>query len=170
MRGKVISSAMLGAAAAFMLPSSALADDRICRGTLGAITVDNLKVPAGATCKLNRTRVEGNVIVNRKATLRADRIRVDGNVQAEGAALVRVVDSTVGGSIQLEQGRGGAALRNRVEGDIQLFSNRGAFTVTANQVDGNLQCKSNKPRPTGWPQRRRGQQGRPVRSTLSVRH
>ena len=55
MRARILFVAALGAAAALTLPSSALADERICRGTLGRITVDNLKVPAGATCKLNRT-------------------------------------------------------------------------------------------------------------------
>jgi len=36
-----------------------------------------------------------------------------------------------------------------VGSDIQLFANDGAFVVVANRVDGNLQCKSNTPAPTG---------------------
>ena len=37
---------------------TAEAGDRTCRGTLGAITVDdNLLVPRGATCVLNGTNV-----------------------------------------------------------------------------------------------------------------
>jgi hypothetical protein len=39
---------------------SASADDTVCTGSLGAITVVNLIVPAGATCALNGTQVEGN--------------------------------------------------------------------------------------------------------------
>jgi hypothetical protein len=33
----------------------AIAEERVCRGTIGATTVDNLRVPSGATCKLNGT-------------------------------------------------------------------------------------------------------------------
>ena len=47
----------------------ALAEERTCRGTLGAVTVDNLRVPAGATCTLNGTNVKGTVKVERNATL-----------------------------------------------------------------------------------------------------
>jgi hypothetical protein len=61
----------------------------------------------------------------------------------------RAVKSRVGGSIQLEQGGGGKLLRNVVDSDIQLFSNDGRFTVRGNVVGGNLQCKSNEPRPIG---------------------
>jgi hypothetical protein len=33
-------------------------EERVCRGSLGAITVDNLRVPQGATCTLQDTRVQ----------------------------------------------------------------------------------------------------------------
>jgi hypothetical protein len=142
--------ATLGVLAAVVV-AEASAGDRICRGTLGAISVDdNVRVPSGATCRLNRTRIDGNVLVSRNATLYASRARVDGNVQAGGGAtLVSVLDSTVEGSIQLKQGKRSVLERNTVGGDIQLFSNRAASVVTANRVDGNLQCKSNRPAPTG---------------------
>jgi hypothetical protein len=73
--------------------SAALADERVCSGSIAAETVDDLRVPSGATCKLNGTTVEGNAIVQANATLRARMARVDGNVQGENAE--RVV---VGGS------------------------------------------------------------------------
>jgi hypothetical protein len=141
--------ASLAALAALVGAPVASADERSCRGTLGAITVDNLRVPQGATCVLNGTKVKGTITVQRKATLRATKVRVVGNVQAENHKYVDVRSSTVGGSIQIKQGGGSTVVGNKVTGDIQYFSNRGAIVIRNNRVNGNLQCKSNKPKPTG---------------------
>ena len=127
----------------------AAAEERTCRGSIGAVTVDNLRVPSGATCQLTGTRVIGTVKVESDATLNAERIRVNGNIQAENHRSVRVVDSVVGGSIQLKQGRSATLARNQVTADIQLFTNRGTQLVDRNRVNGNLQCKENVPAPTG---------------------
>lgn len=51
--------------------SSALAEEIRCTGALGPVTVDNVLVPSGATCTLNGTRVQGNVLVKSDATLDA---------------------------------------------------------------------------------------------------
>jgi hypothetical protein len=57
-------------AVAGTVTAAAAAGDRICRGTINAIPVDdNIRVPQGATCTLNRTRVKGNVLVSSGATL-----------------------------------------------------------------------------------------------------
>jgi hypothetical protein len=135
-------------AAAFTV-APAFAEERTCRGALGAVTVDNLRVPQGATCKLTGTRVQGTLQVGRGATLKAVRIRVVGNIQAEGAAVVNVVSSKIGGSIQVVQGRSSTLIRNRVNHDVQYFENRGVISVTGNRIDGNLQCKENRRRPVG---------------------
>src|SRR5687768_5086850 len=136
------------AAAAFTV-GPAFAEERSCRGTLGAVTVDNLRVPQGATCRLNGTRVKGTLQVQRGATLNALRIRVVGNIQAEGAANVNVAFSRIGGSIQVVQGRNSKINRNVVNQDVQYFENRGVVSVTRNRIDGNLQCKENRRRPIG---------------------
>jgi len=139
--------------AAVVTASPARAEERTCRGTLGAKTVDNLRVPSGATCTLNRTRVKGTIKVERGATLNASAIRVIGNIQAENARRVDVVGSHIGGSVQVVQGRNGSTLsklnRNTVKQDVQYFENRGAISVTLNRINGNLQCKANNPRPRG---------------------
>jgi hypothetical protein len=166
---KVVS--VLAVAAALMaLPASAAAEERVCRGTIGATTLDNVRVPQGASCTLNGTYVKGTVKVERTATLRASAARVIGNVQGENAWRVNVVNgSRIGGSVQVVQG--GAAtvadsrvtgdilyddnasalrvLRNRVGGNVQAFQNTGGVQVTSNVIDGNLQCKENVPAPTG---------------------
>jgi hypothetical protein len=134
-------------------------DERTCRGTIGARSLDvDIRVPSGATCRLKGTRVDGNVKVYRNATLVATGVRVGGNIQAENAKSVVVTGSRVGGSVQLKQGRIGPInlMRNTVDSDIQLFSNRGESVVSRNVVDGNLQCKSNRPRPTGGANRVEG--------------
>ncbi len=99
--------------------TTALADEYICRGTVGARTLDNVRVPDGSTCTLNGTTVKGTVKVETGATLVASEVRVVGNVQAENAAKVVVRDSRVGGSVQVKQGKAADIRRNRVNADIQ---------------------------------------------------
>lgn len=158
-------------ALAFLLPaaSTALAEEFTCRGSLGAVTVDNLRVPQNGSCKLNGTKVQGTIKVENGATLTASKITVIGNIQAEGAKAVNVSGSTVGGSIQVKQGGAAkiekvqitgdilfdsnnrvlSATSNQVGGNIQAFQNTGGVTISFNTVDGNLQCKENNPAPRG---------------------
>jgi hypothetical protein len=161
--------AMVVGLGAIVAPS-ALADEYVCRGSVGARTVDNLKVPDGASCVLDGTIVQGTIKVETNATLRATGVQVDGNVQAEDAMLVVVRGrSKVGGSVQIVQGDAARVLRTRVIGDIlydensralkanynriggnlQAFQNTGSVEIIGNRIDGNLQCKANKPAPTG---------------------
>jgi hypothetical protein len=156
--------------ALFLPAAPAWAEETVCQGTIGASTVDNLRVPDGATCTLNGTYVKGTVKVEGDATLKAFDVRVIGNVQAEGARKVVVRDgSKVGGSVQIVQGDiakmienriGGDILfdeqvgtlkanENRIEGNLQAFQNTGGLAINQNRIDGNLQCKQNDPPPTG---------------------
>jgi hypothetical protein len=157
----VVSAALaIGVITASLNVPAAQADDRRCTGRILAKSVDgDVVVPRGATCRLVGTRVDGNVKVYRGATLIARGVRVGGNIQAENhrrvEILVRTVDdrtvrARIDGSIQLKQGGGGEIRRTITGSDIQLFSNRGRFSVTRNFVEGNLQCKSNDPRPRGF--------------------
>lgn len=164
---------VVGVAALLMAASVAQAEERVCRGTIGGATVDNLRVPQGATCTLNGTRVEGTVKVERSARLFANGIRVKGNVQSEGfQAIYLRQGSVVVGSVQLENGlRGGngQVLNTRINGDLQFFSNnarmvargntilanfqanqnKGGLVIQNNRISQNLQCQSNNPAPVG---------------------
>ena len=152
------------------LPGISAAEERTCRGTLGAITVDNLRVPQNATCKLNGTLVKGTIKVERNATLNARGVRVVGNVQAENAKNVVVTNSSrVGGSVQVKQGGAAAVTSSQITGDIQydantrylkansnnvggsiqVVGNSGGAEIFRNVINGNLQCKENRPAPTG---------------------
>ncbi len=114
-------------------PTPAFTEERVCRGSIGAVTVDNLCVPQDATCTQTGTTVKGTLTVENGATLTARTIDVAGNVQAEGHARVVVRRSAVDGSIQLVQGRAAVLAGDRGGSDVQSFSNRRAqaFTTTA---------------------------------------
>lgn len=166
----IIATAAVAAGLAVGGAQPAAAEERTCRGTIGAVTVDNVRVPQGANCTLNGTRVQGTVRVQGNAYLRAVNARIIGNVQAEDSREVRVVRGTrVGGSVQVVQSgavrvwdsrinadvlvdenrRTNDIRRNDVGGNIQAFQNRGGVAIFGNVVDGNLQCKENRPAPTG---------------------
>jgi hypothetical protein len=137
-------------ATATVLPSTAFGEERSCRGKLGRATVDNLRVPQGAVCVLNGTRVQGVITVQRGATLVANGVRVVGNVQAENARNVVVRRSSrIGGSIQLDHGRRATLLASRVGGDVQVIGYSGRVVIARNVVDGNLECKENRSAPGG---------------------
>jgi hypothetical protein len=152
------------------IATPAFSEERSCRGTLNAVTVDNLRVPQNATCRLNGTVVKGKIRVQRQATLVARRIRVVGDVQAENAKNVVVkASSRIGGSIQVKQGGAASVTSSRITGDIQYDANRrflrangnrvggsiqivgnaGGAQIVGNVVNGNLECKENRPAPTG---------------------
>lgn len=153
-----------------VLATPAFADERACRGTIRAVTLDNVRVPKGARCSLVGTRVKGNVKVERNATLVARKVNVDGDVQGEGARAVSVIGgSVVRGNVQVKQGGSATVTSSRITGDIQLDANRRYLRVNGNKVGGNiqvvgnrqgaqihrnsvkgnLQCKENRPKPTG---------------------
>lgn len=153
-----------------LLPAAPLvhAEEYVCRKSLGAVTVDNLRIPSKARCLLTGTQIKGTIKVEKGATLQASQVNLIGNIQAEGAAIVNVTHATVGGSIQIKQGGAATidrvqlngdlqwdenrglliATRNQVGGSIQVFKNSGGVAITDNTVDGNLQCKENEPVPT----------------------
>ena len=132
-----------------MTAGPAWADETVCTGTIGAVTVDNLRVPDGATCRLDGTHVKGTVKVEVDAILRAFGVRVIGNVQAEKARKVVIRDgSRVGGSVQIVQGGAAKVLRTRVNGDILFDDQEGRLAAKRNRVGGN---------PAGVPEHGRGE-------------
>lgn len=170
---KIMAVALASVLALTVAAPAALAEERVCRGTIGARTVDNLRVPQGETCTLNGTRVEGTVKVENGARLYASAIRVEGNVQSEGfRTVVLRQNSVVVGSVQLENGREdglGKVVNTRINGDLQFFSNEarmvargntilanfqanqntGGLVIQNNRISEVLSCQENNPRPTG---------------------
>src|SRR5918999_421763 len=87
---RATTSIFIAAALAVGLPAVASAEERTCRGTIGARTLDNVRVPDGASCTLEGTKVKGRIRVESGARLLARGVRVVGNVQGENAARVVV--------------------------------------------------------------------------------
>jgi hypothetical protein len=165
------SIATLALAFAAAVSSTAVAaEETVCRGTLGARAFDNIFVPDDASCTLNRTRLNGSIVVGRGASLQANGVRVNGSVQAEGALQVGIgPGSQIGGSVQIKQGGGASITGARISGDLQFeenvlplaatdsliggnlqaVKNTGGVTFERNRIDGNLQCKENEPAPVG---------------------
>ncbi len=76
---RLLAVVLAGVLALALAAPAALAEERVCRGTIGSRTVDNVRVPSGATCTLNGTRVEGTIKVENGAKLNANGVRVKGN-------------------------------------------------------------------------------------------
>ncbi|RHW27454.1 hypothetical protein D0Z08_09940 [Nocardioides immobilis] len=154
-----VATVTAAAGLAVTVSSPAHAEERRCTGTIRTVQVDgDVVVPKGATCTLIGTRVDGSVKVYGNATLYARGVQVNGNVQADDFRRVEVTHRTVngtvrrsqvGGSIQVKQGGGGEVRNTTVNADIQVFTNGGQWQIYRNVVGGNLQCKSNVPRPVG---------------------
>lgn len=146
------------------------AAERTCRGTLGAVTVGDVRVPAGASCTLNGTRVQGSVTVAANATLIAHTVVVTNNLHADGAKAVTVdqgssvrgnvqvvkggsasiLDSRVNGSIRFDENAGAVdAQRNVVGNNLTADDNTGGVVIADNTITGNLHCKDNDPAPVG---------------------
>jgi hypothetical protein len=142
-----------------------------CSGLrIGAVSLDTVIVPAGATCELQGTSLIGSILVGQGARLTALDVRVAGNLQAEGAAVTTLGGvSSIGGSVQVKQG-GSASISgativgdlqldamsgplsasgNRLGGNLQAVGNRGGVVLNANRMNGAMQCKENVPAPTG---------------------
>lgn len=167
---KTVLVTLLGGAMSALLSSAALAEETRCTGTIGAVYLDNIFVPDGARCVLDRTRAKGNIVVGTGSTLAARSVSINGNLQAEGADSVRVSgNSTFGGSVQIVQGGAATIVGARINGDLQFddnvaalsaeynviggnlqaVKNYGGLSLIGNRMKGNLQCKENIPPPTG---------------------
>jgi hypothetical protein len=173
MMKRIVAGAFAGLLALALMAPVALAEERACRGTIGARTVDNLRVPQDASCTLNGTKVQGTIKVENGATLVANGVRVIGNVQSEGFRSITLREgSRVGGSVQLKNGLDGGTgkvIKTRINGDLQFETNEarmlarnstilanlqavgntGGVVLENNRIAENLQCKENNPPPIG---------------------
>jgi hypothetical protein len=97
----VVAVLAITAATATLVPQTARGEEQLCRGTLGRVAVDSLRVPEGARCVLTGTTVRGTITVQRGATLIANGVRVTGDVRARNAGKVVLRrGSTVGGRLE----------------------------------------------------------------------
>jgi hypothetical protein len=138
--------------------------------TIGAVQLDSVIVPAGASCTLVGTRLNGNLEVGANSRLSADSVAVTGGLVSDGAASLTISGaSSFGGSVQVQRGLEArlmglaatgdlqidnmfgpvVASNNRISGNAQVMTNRGGVTLSTNRFGGVMQCKDNLPAPTG---------------------
>jgi hypothetical protein len=153
-----------------MTPTQSLLSDGVCTGTIGAVTLDELTVPSGASCSLNGTTINGNIDVEGGATLVANSISASGNLRGRSVSRVevlsgsyiggnlrvdfggsaRVASTTINGNLTLESNGGGLEISgNQVGGNVEINMNTGGVSIINNYIGGNLKCQSNSPPPTG---------------------
>jgi hypothetical protein len=127
-------------------PPPPLSGNVTCVGlTIGAIRLDSVSVPAGATCTLIGTLLNGNLEVGAGARLVAESVNITGGVTADGAAELTVRGSSlVGGSMQVQRGAVANLIGTGITGDLQLESMTGPVTASNNRVTGNLQAMANR--------------------------
>jgi hypothetical protein len=153
---RFIAVAFASVLAVAMMAPAALAEETECRGAIGATTVDNLKVPQGASCTLNGTKVKGTITVESEAKLYAKGVRVIGSIQSDGFQTIIVrerfeVDgsvqrSKVGGNVQLKNGLSGGigrVMATRINGDLQFEANEAQIVARKNAIFRNLQVVQN---------------------------
>jgi hypothetical protein len=121
-----------------------------CRGTVRG-TFANVFVPAGATCRLQRSTVNGNVLAREGSRLYVSDTRVAGNIDGVEARVVQVKGGSLGGSIQIADGSSagelGAAVDGTVltQGNIQIIKmNTGSIRISGVQLKkGNIKVEEN---------------------------
>jgi hypothetical protein len=137
---------------------------------IGAVTVDNVEVPAGMTCQLDGTTVTGSVKALGGAILLAGNgVQVAGSIVGDDAHYVELTGATsrVAGNLEVKKGGGGVLASAEVGGTVvfeeasgpvsiggaragggmKVVKNLGGATVANNTVLGALQCFDNAPAP-----------------------
>lgn len=126
---------------------AAQADATTCEGAMGAVVVEDLVVPAGATCTLDGTQVLGDVTVEPNATLTADFARIGGSVTLASGSRFRISDSAIDDDVTCT---GCSQLvmtfmfdpvdRRAVEGDIEVTGmTNGHLHIEAGRISGDVE-------------------------------
>jgi hypothetical protein len=122
-----------------------------CRGTVRG-TFANVFVPAGATCSLQRSTVNGNVLAREGSRLYVSDTRVAGNIDGVEARVVQVKGGSLGGSIQIADGSSAGELGASVyggtvltQGNIQIIKmNTGSIRIADVRLEkGNIKVEEN---------------------------
>lgn len=129
-----------GAPAGGSAPGASNTSASRCNGTIGAVTVNDIAVPANATCTLDGTRVRGNITVGTNGTLVARAVRVDGSIQAEDALALRTsANSVINGDIQAKRRAAVRIEATTIIGNLQIEEQGTSLITSGSRIGGNLQ-------------------------------
>jgi len=149
-----LSSLSLAISAIALVSVGAQADDFYCAETLGMdYEYENIIVPYGAHCKLEGTKVKGNVMVKHGGALWTYEAMIDGNIEAYGPEYMKINASYVDGNIDItkttdvpEAGFPNEICESKVGGNIELYENYAPYDVgceDGNHVYGNIKIEKN---------------------------
>lgn len=150
-------------------PTAAAGDETLCEDSIGDVPVANIRVPSGATCTLNNTKISGDVIVEARARLTTNNVKSAGDLQAEKAAQITLnegtrfenITITDSGETSIKTTRvmGDLAVENSprplvidgatVHGQLRAIGNQNGVQINSTRVDGNLTCEGNTIAPKG---------------------
>lgn len=134
MKRNILLGLTLAVLAAFAGALPAVADDddppAECIGVIGSVEVDgDLVVPEGATCDLQGTTVNGDVLVERDASLFTDRADIGGRTRDDDD-----------GDLRLAENAYADLLTTSVDGSTRLGSSLGLFTHTS-ALEGGIESR-----------------------------
>jgi hypothetical protein len=131
----LVATGMLAAAS-----PAAAADDTVCTGALGPVTVPgDLIVPEGQVCDLAGTTVRGNTFVEEGAELYGEQANLRRSLFVAAAGYADLFESRVGGDIRLNDSLGLSSEDSSVGGNITA---RGAdfVDIFGGSINGNLEA------------------------------
>jgi hypothetical protein len=156
----ICAAAVVAAAGlAALSPAVAAGSGVVCDGTVGRRMVDRVVIPNGATCRLNGTTVQQNVVVGPRASLVTNNARLLGSVQAtERPRSVRILDTNVRGNIDVREatgtiliGNAGCGLDPSAGNNIHLVDNSGPIGLCRMRIRGNVHAINNSQQQRGVP-------------------
>lgn len=92
----------------FIIPTtfalcSSLSFAASCNSAIDNNTISALTIPAGATCTVNNSSIEGDVDIQKDASLILNSSSIQGSIQANQAKAVRLINSSVSGDVHATQ-------------------------------------------------------------------
>ncbi len=115
-----------------------------CSSALHNNTVNQLNIPAGATCTVSNSSVEGDVSLQKGASLILNSSSIQGSIHANQAKAVRLINSCVSGDVHASQAATTITLEKSViSGDIHCASST-RLQVNQSSIEGQKigQCRS----------------------------
>jgi hypothetical protein len=138
----------------FLLGAAPLASAETCTTTISGKTITgDLVVPAGMSCEIESTTVNGSVRVEKGAMFFASfstsgSVIIFGNLTAVQCGFVILGPTgsvSVNGSVQVEgcSGPSASSITATISGNAECISNPGSCKVVGSTVGGNLQFNAN---------------------------
>jgi len=131
------------------VPSASAADVNCIWPKIYTGTFDNMVVPTGADCSLNKgVVVSGSILIESGAKFTANGVILGGDISADGADMVSITGSTINGDVTIRNTNYAPTMSissNTITGNLLLENNivTNGMTVALNAVAGNIEFNNN---------------------------